>query len=600
MSITPNFVAVNPSSTETEKKVPAYPGIRLTNVDPAQVLPNKPELSLQRYINQVPKQPPATVEATHISVAAAIADVLGTRLVKIDKGGWMVWKGGTWELGDDTTAEKVVTRLITRRRGKPRVLIPYSMRKATNADLPGLIASGEIVDIGGTWCWKSDNSPVTHIPVAADEWSETTTNVMHIRRALAAQVQRLDARFDADPTILNCKGTVLELHPDNAAEPVTVRPLLPEDFVSRSTAVEFNPGVSRELWDRVVAEALPDPEVREYFQMAAGMSLFGKPRDHVFFVLRGRGRNAKSMLMERLVKALGDYAADAAVQLIEAGSDRHPTELMQVKGRRLVTCLETQQGKRWDTNRLKSLSGGDTQVARSMGKDFEQIIPTHTLWIASNNRPVVTEPDPALFERLREIPFTQQWYAPDAPEEEREGRVGEADLGLPDRLDSTQGEAILSWMVEGWCMYVANGGKLTYPEAVKEAGCDARSTATTWSIFVREAFGRGTDSDYVKVPEVFEAWKAYKASESSLQGEKPSRACDIGDALMREFNYANFVPRRNGHDVAKTFGLKWTELGQKYAGLTDTTKTLRPPAAGVDSGNNVVAFGLSRAKKGSA
>jgi P4 family phage/plasmid primase-like protien len=282
------------------------------------------------------------------------------------------------------------------------------------------------------------------------------------------------------------------------------------------------------------------------------------------------------MLLELLAKILGDYGMTFPHTLIEvAQGEQHPTELMDLKGCRLAVVSETQQGKQWNTNRLKHLAGGDTQKARRMRADYEAFASTHTLWIASNNRPTLNAPDPALWERYRELLFPTQWWAPGAKPEDRIGKFAEADLGLPTELESEEAAGILAWMVEGWVMYVANGGKLTYPDAVHRASSEAQAEATTFSVFVNEAFTKGADSDFVEVPAVFEAWKTYLKSESMFPAEKPTRSRDVGSFMMRERSYANFVPRKNGHDTAKVYGMQWTEAGRAWASLSDTTETVR-------------------------
>ena len=59
------------------------------------------------------------------------------------------------------------------------------------------------------------------------------------------------------------------------------------------------------LWNRVLCEALPDPDVRRFLQVLAGMTLTGLARDDVFVALLGDGENGKSTVLEAMVAALG-------------------------------------------------------------------------------------------------------------------------------------------------------------------------------------------------------------------------------------------------------------------------------------------------------
>jgi hypothetical protein len=129
-------------------------------------------------------------------------------------------------------------------------------------------------------------------------------------------------------------------------------------------------------------------------------------------------------------------------------------------------------------------------------------------------------------------------------------------------------------MVDGFKMYAQNGGKLFIPADVLRVSNEARACATTFSVFAREAFERGSDTDFVENHRVFAAWRAYLSKESMFSAEKPTRSRDIGEFLMREFSYANAVPRANGRDTAKVYGLRWTEAGRSWASLDDITPTI--------------------------
>ena len=67
--------------------------------------------------------------------------------------------------------------------------------------------------------------------------------------------------------------------------------------------------------------------------------------------------------------------------------ERHPTDLAMLRGARLVTAVETEEGKRWDEAKLKALTGGDPIAARFMRQDFFEYIPQFKLMIAGNHKP---------------------------------------------------------------------------------------------------------------------------------------------------------------------------------------------------------------------
>jgi putative DNA primase/helicase len=76
-----------------------------------------------------------------------------------------------------------------------------------------------------------------------------------------------------------------------------------------------------------------------------------------------------------------------ALLFTASNSDRHPTDLAGLRGARLVTAIETEEGRRWAENRIKALTGGDRIAARFMRQDFFEYVPQFKLVIASNHQP---------------------------------------------------------------------------------------------------------------------------------------------------------------------------------------------------------------------
>ena len=73
---------------------------------------------------------------------------------------------------------------------------------------------------------------------------------------------------------------------------------------------------------------------------------------------------------------MGDYARNAAMDTFTAShSDKHPTDLAMLRGARMVTASETEEGRAWAEARIKALTGGDPITARFMRQDFFEFQP---------------------------------------------------------------------------------------------------------------------------------------------------------------------------------------------------------------------------------
>jgi putative DNA primase/helicase len=213
----------------------------------------------------------------------------------------------------------------------------------------------------------------------------------------------------------------------------------PEDHLTKITAVA--PSGDCPLWlaflDRIFGG---NTELIGYVQRMLGYSLTGSTREQAMFFGYGTGGNGKSVLIDTVAGILDDYHTTAPIETFAATSgDRHPTELARLGGARLVTAVETEEGRRWAETRIKTLTGGDRIAARFMRQDFFEFKPQFKLFIVGNHQPLLRTVDEAIRRRFNMVPFEVT-----IPVDERDGTLG-------GRLKS-EWPGILQWMING-CGY---------------------------------------------------------------------------------------------------------------------------------------------------
>ena len=207
---------------------------------------------------------------------------------------------------------------------------------------------------------------------------------------LATADQRLAAttdQWDADPWLLNTPGGVIDLRTGE------IRDHQPSDYMTKMTAVE--PDGACPLWRKFLNRIFAgDAELIAYVQRVAGYTLTGSTRDHAMFFGFGTGANGKSVFINTISGILGDYHRTAAIETFTASKfDRHPTDLAGLRGARLVTAIETEEGRRWDEAKIKTLTGGDKISARFMRQDYFEFSPQFKLMIAGNRKPSLRSVD---------------------------------------------------------------------------------------------------------------------------------------------------------------------------------------------------------------
>ena len=114
-----------------------------------------------------------------------------------------------------------------------------------------------------------------------------------------------------------------------------------------------------------------DADLIAFLQRVVGYALTGVTREHALFFLYGTGANGKSTFLNAITGAMGDYCRTAPIETFTAStSERHPTDLAGLRGARLVSAVETEEGRRWAESKIKALTGGDKISARFMRQDF--------------------------------------------------------------------------------------------------------------------------------------------------------------------------------------------------------------------------------------
>ena len=186
------------------------------------------------------------------------------------------------------------------------------------------------------------------------KWAHSSCNRSRLESMM--QVARSDVEvdreaLDADPWALNVQNGIVDLKTGER------RPHDPAELHSRIAAAAYYPDAKAEHWERFLEEVLPDDEVRSWFQRALGYSACGEVGEHILPFPYGTGANGKSVALGVARIVLGDYATEAAPDLLVARRERGiPTDIMDLRGYRFVTTSEVED-RRMDTTVMKRLTG---------------------------------------------------------------------------------------------------------------------------------------------------------------------------------------------------------------------------------------------------
>ena len=248
-------------------------------------------------------------------------------------------------------------------------------------------------------------------------------------------------------------------------------------------------------------------ELIDYLQRILGYSLTGITREHALFFAYGTGANGKSVLISTVAGILAEYHKTAPIETFTASnSDRHPTELARLRGARLVTASETEEGRPWAEAKIKALTGGDNIAARFMRQDFFEFTPSFKLLIAGNHMPSLRSVDEAIRRRLHLIPFSVT-----IPSAERDPRLSE-------KLRE-EWPGILAWMIEGCRKWQETG--LQVPEIVRSATKSYLDTEDAVGSWIDDCCDRDPQSTETSAA-LWASWSAWAKKEGEPEGSRKS------------------------------------------------------------------------------
>lgn len=278
--------------------------------------------------------------------------------------------------------------------------------------------------------------------------NHTVNAVVSLAKADQERIAASVDQWDREIWLLNTPGGTIDLRTGEGRDHAR------EDYITQIAAT--SPGGDCPTWLWFLNEVTAgNADLQAFIGRVCGYALTGSTREHALFFLYGTGANGKSVFLNTITGILGEYAKTASIETFTASQqESHPTELARLRGARLVTVSETEEGRRWAESRIKSLTGGDKIAARFMRQDFFEFEPQFKLIIAGNHKPGLRSVDEAIRRRFHLIPFTVT-----VPPEKR-------DATLTEKLRA-EWPGILRWMIAGCADWQERG--LAPPEVVKSA-----------------------------------------------------------------------------------------------------------------------------------
>jgi putative DNA primase/helicase len=460
----------------------------ISAVNRTQCNPPLTEIEVERIAASVSRYEPATVGLTRVfpmtdfGNAERLALRHGSTLRYCHAWGkWITWNGTRWVI-DDT--DEVIRRT-----------------KETIRDIEleaDLASSDDIRDSIVKWGKSSESRSkiMAMIDLAQAE------DVVPIR----------PTALDSDPWLLNCNNGIIDLQTG------ILQPHDSSNMITKLAPVDYLPDSTCPLWlaflDRIMGG---NKEMEGFIQRIIGYTLTGSTREQSIFILYGRGANGKSTMLETVSFLLNDYAARTPTEtLLVKRTGAIPNDVARLKGARLVTAVEADEGRRIAEGLIKQMTGGERITARFLYNEIFEFQPEFKIWLATNHKPEIIGTDYAIWRRVKMIPF--EVTIPDKEQDK--------DLLLKLREELP---GILNWAVRGCLEWQSVG--LNPPEGVLLATKGYQTEMDILAGFIDECCME-EDNVTVTVKAVYQRYLSW----ATENGEKPMTQREFG-IRMRERDF---------------------------------------------------------------
>lgn len=427
-------------------------------------------------------------EAKHLTTdqanAGRIVSKYGKRLIVV-AGQWYAWSGLRWEK-DDGEVYRYACKLSKLIHAEADGWRAKKTNAAEEAD-----RNGKIADALTKWAAKSEMKSAIEAAVGLAKKMLTVN----------------ENQIDRNPWLLNCMNGAVDLRTG------VIKAHDPDDFITKLVPLDYDPAARSSAWDTVIArvtleEQMTTRPLARFLQRWFGYCATGSTREQAFVVHYGQGSNGKSTILDTVAEVMGDYAATGAPGLLVGhGRDRHPTEIADLFGRRMVTAHETGEGGHLKEDMVKQLTGSDKVKARFMRADFFEFDPTHKLQLLTNHKPIIKGQDNGIWRRVLLMPYMARFAS---GEEVASGRAHFVkDTRIAEHLKA-EIQGVLTWVVEGARIWFQDG--LQAPDAVMAASKDYQAEQDRVGQFVTECCELGKDfetplsGDFGGVYDTYRAW----------------------------------------------------------------------------------------------
>ena len=320
----------------------------------------------------------------------------------------------------------------------------------------------------------------------------------------------------------------------------------PADLISLTTDYDFKEFTENDIDVLEVHEFLnkifPDFELKDFFLTYCAELLRGGNFRKTVLVNTGVGDNGKSVIIELLTLALGEYIKVFPTTFLtgkRTQSSGATPETSNIQGKRLAVLQEPSNGDVMNLGVLKEFSGNDSVYVRGLYKDPVEVRPMFKLMVICNHLPRLPCDDPAAWNRILVLPFEAIFpkdssLVPDTPEEQIKQKIFKRDNSISDKFPRMK--YAFMWILFQRYIDLTNGTKkYSLPEKVKSATIEYRKNNDIFHKYIYDHLVEAKESEITVSKLYLEFKDFYLETYPNMRSLLPSRDDMVEDFAKRGF-----------------------------------------------------------------
>lgn len=354
-----------------------------------------------------------------------------------------------------------------------------------------------------------------------DDAYETFLNAMETRGRIRAvadllskmpDIQCRESDFDNDLDALNCGNGWVDLRTGK------LHPHFPGKLFTKTTGLDYVEGAECPRWNQHFEECFPrNPKVRAFLLRSAGAALSGRLSERAMPFLYGKTAAGKSVMLDAIAHVMGDYAVTLppTVLMRNRGSDNARDDARaRLQGARFVVADEIPGGV-FDEATVKTLASLGKMTARRLYGHAFDFPPQHTVFIASNEKPIIDDSSGAVWDRIRFVEF-------------KESFKDRKEFGIEDKFRH-EATGILAQLVRDCREWYKSGMVIPVPSSILAAGKAYSDSMDIIKQFKADAFIE-KEGGFLLKGMAFEAFKEYARRENQWRSMTARRFHGMMDA----------------------------------------------------------------------